>query len=604
MLIASGCAKKSDSLTNRCVQPSAEAISGSEGQAMVFAPDPITQTGDTSISPAAYSLDEYRKPASLQNLGGHGVLEGAYVDIRTNDGCDEGFGVYSDRNDFRFSHVNGGFQQAMTYYYGDGYRALLDTLGLLAPVDPVRIIAHCMDDDNAFYSRETTASGTSLDYVCLGDSVQTIGASYADDANVVIHELQHATTAHAYSPTFYFNNFFYDEAGAINEAISDFGAMTYLAPLVAPGLDERVFSRWALGTFVPGYSGVRGANLCPAYDPSYPNCASYDLGAAGFSADQNHVSFNYPDGLGWPYPNNYRGPHYLKEAHLSNTGQEEIHNVATVMQGALWDVFDRLRAQVGEEAARKLSLELVMSTIPDLPKPSAVNLSPVTMRGLAQALVNRASAMGFTAPAQTAVSEALMARGLIGGTPLPNGWAAVGDGNGVTAGMKIEDGPTRLRIWARMLGQSSGVIPQGVSASNNGRLSKSEYAAIWFDIKNTSAITAGGLQITVKSLNPKVTVLDGRFNVGAQSSSQAQIQYLKANGTGIVSALSSANANAHVGVGNSYFKTNPYYSDSPRTAVWVSVNDAVTANEDVDFEVKIVPTNGPEQTLVFTTKVN
>ena len=407
--LASGCAKHKEPLVSKCRYPSdLQSGAGDRGTARLFLIDPITRSGNPLVSPTDGNLDSYATDVALSRLGGLGVLEGTYVDVRNEIDCREGYGVYDAANRFAVSHDDPAFQEAMAYYYGDLYQYHLDNLHLLTTRVPVRVISHCMKQDQAFYFPEISG-GVRHGNVCLGDSPSTLGASYSDDAEVEVHELQHGSTLDSYSanPQGSLNQFIYDEAGALNEAISDFMALAFAAPSVPSTLDPRVFSRWALGTFVPGDPGQRGAHWCPTYDAGF---AAGCPDAPGFSADKDTVSFVYPDGKGWPYTGRYRS---VRAALVQYQAQEEIHNAGVVMVGALWDMYSAIKSSRGDDlTANALSTRLVSEALRDLPQPRTDpgQMSPVTFRGFAQALVDHAAAVGLNIAEQNKVSQALGAR--------------------------------------------------------------------------------------------------------------------------------------------------------------------------------------------------
>ncbi len=243
-LVFSSCAKKIEPPANSICAPSAtEMKAGPTGVAYVFNPDPIVSSKNLAIPPSSPLLDDYRSQVTLERLGGRGILEGKYVNVRNGLGCKGGFGAYDEKNQFSYPRSDAHFQEAMSYYFGDEYQVKLDEAGILQAKDPIQIIAHCMRSDNAYFSR---GMGIASEKVCLGDSRLTPGASYADDATVIVHELQHGTTADAYSPIYEFGNLPYDEAGSINEGISDFMALAFFDPVVSLTFDPRVLAggRW------------------------------------------------------------------------------------------------------------------------------------------------------------------------------------------------------------------------------------------------------------------------------------------------------------------------------------------------------------------------
>ena len=79
------------------------------------------------------------------------------------------------------------------------------------------------------------------------------------------------------------------------------------------------------------------------YDPSYPRCDQFP------SFSPNTISYVYPDGVGWPYANEY-GKHFSAgQAYLQFKSQEEIHNAGILMLGALWDVYSAIRGGIQRE---------------------------------------------------------------------------------------------------------------------------------------------------------------------------------------------------------------------------------------------------------------
>ncbi len=588
-----------------CAAAASAVIASSTGTARVFLPDPIVASGNSALSPKSTKLDDYLATVPLKNLSGKGILSGTYVDIRSGAACGVGYGAFEPGNTFTYSHSNTNFQEAMAYYFGDQYREFLDSTGSLMPANAVKIVAHCMNDDNAYFVRSKDAStGATIEKVCLGDSTQTKGASYSDDGVVTVHELQHATTVDTYSPSESLSGAFYDEAGAINEAISDFMGLLYTAPnVIAASLDPRIFSRWALGTFIQGSSGIRGAHRCPTYDSDYPNCGGFP----GFSADKNTISYVYPDGIGWPYANNFDSPGYAASAFINFRSQEEIHNAGEVFLGALWDAFDLISKNYPADFghAQALMTKIVMESLKHLPHRTDLPASPVNMRVFASTMIEWAPAVGFSSADSAALTQALRERGLFEGALLPATWAGIGPGSSSTPGLLIKDNPIELKAWLEQIGGDSTAITQTISTGLNGKLDPGEVAAIWFDLQNNSSMTAGGIVLTVTSLDPEVTMMDGReANIAPISATQAQVIYHKINGTAIVSALASAKATYHVPTGNSYFQTNNYFHRGPTSTLFVRVSKTAAHGKKVRFQVKAQPSNGEASVVTFETTIN
>ncbi len=597
--------KKEELLTQSACLSSApkELVSNSEGTAMVFTLDPIATSLNQKLSPVSIHLDDYRSPVALHNLGGTGVLLGKFVDVRNGAKCSSGYSAYEKTQDFRYSVSDTRFQETMAYYAGDLLRSELDQAGALYPAEAVKIIAHCPVEDNAFYVRGTTKTGEVVRQVCLGDSKSTPGASYSDDAMVTMHELEHATTVEAYHPTLDMGRFFYDEAGALSEAISDFTALTYFAPEQDSSLDIRVFSRWALGMFMPNYKGIRGAHRCPAYDPGYPKCAHYSVNASGFSADLNHISYSYPDGLGWPFANNYSAPNFVRSAFTSYHGQEEIHNAGMVMTGTLFDIYEALLAgsKDSDHSRFRQMQRMIVKALALSPKPSAGSQAPLTMIEFSRQMVEAAVLLSWADSEIASLKQMLVERGLRDFTALTSDWGFAGPGGNNTPGLLIEDNPIQLEAWTMQYRGDAKQI--ATSLKINSKLSPGETGVIWFDVANKSHQSAAGISLTVTSQDPDVEFLGADFNIGSVNSSQAEIFYGKVNGIDIVNALDSTNVNHSVPLGNTYFMTNPFFYGTPTTGLWVKVKESATPNKKVVLRVVATPSNGQASTIDFNLDV-
>jgi hypothetical protein len=594
-----------------CATAATTQVGGSSGSALVFNPDPIVASGNASLAPTSLSLDQYRSDVALSNLNGNGVLSGKYVNIIDSNNCQGGYDAYDSGNKFEFSHSDIRFQAAMAYYFGDQYRAHLDELGVLAPSGSVNIDAHCEKQDNAYFMRvvDPNTGKITSQGVCLGDSVETPGAFYADDGTVTVHELEHATTVNSYSPVNNLGTLWYDEGGSLNEAISDYMALVHLQPLLAGSalqLDPRVFSRWALGTYFGTDSEVRGANKCPVYDSQYPNCGGFP----GFSAANGTISYVYPDGVGWPYSNNYSAPGYASQAFQQFSSQEEIHNAGVLMEGALWDVYNALAALPGHDQTdgEKLATSLVLRSVKDQVAPSTTSPAPVTYLAFAATMVADAAALGFSAAEQQAVTQALTARGLVGAPQLPANWMSAPAG---TTAVQIVDNAQVLRSWLTgtrfgfSLPDAEQLVPQGLDGGGiNGLFDPGETDMIWFNLEDTSTVTAGSVLLTVTAQDPEITFLDGSVNVAPISSTSAQVIYQKVNGTSIVMALSSPNSTLNVPTGNTYFATDPLFAGTFTTGLWVQVAANAAHGKTVHFSVQAQPANGPAVTQVFTTTIH
>lgn len=572
-------------------------IAGSTGTGLVFKQDPITASGKKDLDPDSDSLNEYRSEVTLERLSGKGVLEGRHLEVRNELQCDLGFGAYQPDHRFAYEHGDARFQETMTYHYGDQFRAKLEAIDRLAPLEPLVVLAPCSEMDNAFFARIPDERGQFLQLACFGRSSNSDRSTYSDDAAVVVHELQHGTTVNTYSMEQELNQLLYDEAGGLNEAISDFVALAFFAPSTPSSIDPRVFGRWALSKLASS-AAVRGAHRCPMYDSSFPECGSFrSEGVQGFSTERETISYVYPDGLGWPYANALPGAPSIERIYQEFSLQEEIHNTAPLMTGALWEMFESLRANRGgdADAAQTLAFQIVMDAIALLPKPTIADRTPVNYRVFAAELVEAARMLGVSGQDLQGIESALRSRGLIGGPAIAS-WAEIG------GGARVLDQPDTLREMLQEIGIEGPGMPTAITQSGpnagNNRLDRGEVVAIWFDVLNRSEHTVGAVTLTVSASDPDIRFLGPRYNFGFLSRSSAQIQYAKINGTGIVQALPGAAAT------NSYFGTNPEFDSHGFTAIWIQANPDQATRKTVTLRVELTPSNGDSQVLEFPVTIN
>lgn len=626
LLTLSGCGRDEKVIipekVERCAPEQPSASAGSQGNATVFMPDPISSSKDITLSPNSTSLDNFRVAVNLSHLEGKGVLKGPYVEVLNRLNCDDKFGAYDIHNSFNYSHSDGRFQEAMAYYFGDLYQSNLKEYGYLVTSQPVKIIAHCMLEDNAYFTRSFDLKGNRIEEVCLGDSVTSPGASYGDDASVTVHELQHSTTVNNYSVTQYLNQFWYDEAGALNEAISDFMSLIFTDAMVPSesGLDFRIFSRWALGTFDSSTSHLRGANRCPMYDSSYPNCDHFpSFQVKGGANKRTDISYVYPDGMGWPYADRYGNRHSAKKTYMQYPSQEEIHNADMLMLGSLWDVYEGVKnnhAESPAEVTRILS-QLVLESVRNLPPSNQeTNHSPVSFIGFASNMVATMDHIqGIQSADKIAIRNALKERGLYNVSQLTEGWMEVGSGTNFripyteTPGIHVMDDPILIKKWfSQMLDKPDARDLEILDYQTaNDKLDPGDIAAIWFDIQNDQSLTAGGVLLTVTSTDSDISIMSEGTNIGyltLSAENQTQIMYGKVNGTSIVEQLNTPSAATSVPMGNSYFKTNPFFNRTWRTAIWVRVSPLAAHGKVVDLEVRAEPSNGVAEIKSFPVEIH
>ncbi len=608
-----------------CASTVLAKVAGATGVGNVFLTDPISSSGNPSLAPSSGGLDQYATQVQLSNLSGLGILDGQFVSIRNRVQCNDHFGAFDIKNQFLYSHDDFRFQEAMSYYFGDLYQSRLKNNGYLVSIDPVVIMAHCESVDNSYFTKAhdnegQIYGGREFNEVCLGDSNYSPGAFYADDAQVVIHELQHAATVDNYSSSINLNQFFYDEAGDINEGISDYMSLAFSDNLVPanPKLDSKIFSRWALGTFnpKPNRSSVRGAHRCPMYDSSFPACNTFPAFAlpSDSNGNANTVSYVYPDGLGWPFPNNYNSQNILSIIYQSYAYDEEIHNNDLIITGTLWDIYSVLKQNRQSDgwAAFDLTQKLVMESVRHLPFPGPQNRSPVTFIELANKIVDSVALISeLSATDRASIQQVLKDRGLYQMPTIQStNWVTAGSGtfkmrpNTPTPGVFVQDNPQILTKWLTQLGLDPSVIQQGLSTGLNSMLDPGEVAVIWFDLQNNDDLTAGGVLVSVTSTDPDVEILDDSYNVGFSGrggQNQAQVMYYKINGKTMGTLLNPILGGSRAGgwrfvtQGNTYFTTDPSFGFSYRTGIWVRVSPTAQHGKVVEFQVQAVPSNGSEQ---------
>jgi hypothetical protein len=130
---------------------------------------------------------------------------------------------------------------------------------------------------------------------------------------------------------------------------------------------------------------------------------------------------------------------------------------------------------------------------------------------------------------------------------------------------------------------------------------------IWLDLQNTSNITAGAVLVTVTSPDPDLEIMNELYNAGYLSLSplnETQVMYSKVNGTDIVSALNSPGRTVNLDIGNSYFKTNPFFYASFRTGIWVKVKTGAAHGKVIQLKVQANPSNGSPSTHDFPVRIN
>ena len=188
----------------------------SVGPARVFAPNPVEDLGDQSLTDrkdADYpALQGAYRTVQLTNLDGSGFLRGDWAEIVGETGNP----AYSPTNTFLYDRSQDEFEQVMAYYWITEAQKYIQSLGFrtggpLRPVneEPQRLRINQWGIDNSFAT-------THKDEIRLGKG----GVDDAEDAEVILHESGHAIH---FAQGFEFSSV---EAGAISEGFGDYWAVT------------------------------------------------------------------------------------------------------------------------------------------------------------------------------------------------------------------------------------------------------------------------------------------------------------------------------------------------------------------------------------------
>ncbi len=175
--------------------PGGTPTPSTSGSALVYDPNPVQQTGDTSLrdnnDATSPTLDADRVQRAINHLdppvNGVYKLKGLYVDVTSTavTGCSLPYQPGRAQEStpvFNYTRDDDRFEEANVYASIDGVQSWFQSLGITnanARVQPVNV--HCISDDNSFYSDDDKA----LHY---GDG----GVDDAEDDDVVIHEYGHA----------------------------------------------------------------------------------------------------------------------------------------------------------------------------------------------------------------------------------------------------------------------------------------------------------------------------------------------------------------------------------------------------------------------------
>lgn len=202
------------------------------GTGLVFDPNPIAQTGDTTLTDNGdatdATFDALRIAVNLSNLDGSGELRGTWVDADRNGRANEPTLDYSyDRADDRFEEV-------MTYFHIDRTQERFQSLGFIdvnARQQFVNVNGSALD--NSWF---TPATGE----ITLGRG----GVDDGEDADVIVHEYGHAVQDDQLGGWGSGNN-----ASGMGEGFSDYLASAIMTDFSAQIFDPLCMGEWDAVSF-------------------------------------------------------------------------------------------------------------------------------------------------------------------------------------------------------------------------------------------------------------------------------------------------------------------------------------------------------------------
>jgi hypothetical protein len=201
-----------------------------DGTGLVFDPNPMASTGNTSLrdngDATSDLLDAARFRAVLPRLDGTGYLRGDWVDSKRSM-----TGSRTQREDlvFDFDRSERGFEETNVYFHIDRTQNFLQEMGF-TDVNARRqvVYANGSDEENSWYDPRTRA-------ITAG----TGGVDDGEDADVILHEYGHAIHDNI-APGFGYRH----EGGSIGEGFGDYLAASIAASLSPQVLDPACLGEW------------------------------------------------------------------------------------------------------------------------------------------------------------------------------------------------------------------------------------------------------------------------------------------------------------------------------------------------------------------------
>lgn len=255
-LVGCGPANKTET-TKKGVPPVIDGCVGGPTSAAInfFRENPLTSSGDSALPFNAALTVAYTVAGSLTGLAGSCNLENDHFAILWDTLFPRNVASITSAGQ-AYAPSQPEFQQLNAFYYVTQLYSLQRSLGSdLSSLGKVALDAHCNYQSNAFFS--PTYNEVCLGYVDVGSGKKVWAA---DDADVVVHETGHSIN-HALASTSIFSSS--GEAGALDEAIADYWAMTVQ--------DDPQLAEWFLGSIGPTY--IRDATQ----NHLYPDSMVYEV---------------------------------------------------------------------------------------------------------------------------------------------------------------------------------------------------------------------------------------------------------------------------------------------------------------------------------------
>lgn len=213
-----------------------------DGTGLVFDPNPVASTGNTSLYDAndatSAVLDAARVRVVLPRLDGSGYLRGDWVDSRP---ASESNRVKSPDLVFDFDRSQDGFEETMAYFHIDRVQSRLQALGFTDILNrPQVVLANGSNEENSWFDPRTKQITTG-----------TGGVDDGEDADVLVHEYGHAIQNDQFAS---FGSA--GDTGSLGEGFGDYLAATIAATFTEQLVDLPCLAEWN------GTALVRGEPAC------------------------------------------------------------------------------------------------------------------------------------------------------------------------------------------------------------------------------------------------------------------------------------------------------------------------------------------------------